>query len=316
MRSAMRATAEAKGRDGLVAEAMVDKDIDLPPHAKAGWLLTVAHSQSKEQGLWDGDAESLDQVLAWAGLEGAEVIRPEQNWAESVARILTDPIVSSVLMSIGVLGILIEFYTPGFGLAGIVGFLSLLAFFGGHLIVQLVGWEEMILLLLGAVLLGVEIFVLPGFGVAGVLGILALLAAFLLALLGVDFGTALDLGLAGQALFQVMASLALAGTAFVLLLRFLPSIKPVRNLILSYSLRADQGVVALNQNVTEEEMAGSVGITLTDCRPVGKARIGERKLDVYSRGEVINKGVEIRVVRVEGARILVEPVAEVDSTKG
>lgn len=316
MRGAMRATAEAKGRDGKVAEAMVDKEVNLPPYAKEGWLLTVAQSQARQLGLWDGDAESLEQVLAWAGLEGAEVIRPEQNWAESVARVLTDPIVSSILMSIGVLGILIEFYTPGFGMAGIVGVLSLLVFFAGHLVVRLVGWEEMTLVLLGGVLLAVEILIIPGFGVAGVLGILALLGAFLLTLLGVDFSVALDLGLVGQALFQVMASLAIAGAVFIVLLRYLPSLRPVRKLVLSYSLRADKGVVALNQNVVPEEISDAVGVTLTNCRPVGKALLGGRKLDVHSQGEIIPKGTDVRVVRVEGPRIVVEPTSPDGVKKG
>lgn len=310
MRSAMKATAEANGRDGTVAEAMVDREVDLIPWAKSGWLLTVAQSQAKELGLWDGEAESLDELLAWAGLEGAEVVRPDENWAESVARFLTDPVVSSVLMSIGILGILIEFYTPGFGLAGIVGGLALLLFFAGHLVVRLVGWEELLLLLVGAILLGVEVLVLPGFGVAGVLGIVALVAAFLLALIGVDFGSAMDLGLAGQALFQVMASLALAGVIFVILLKFLPSLKPVRKLVLHYSLRAEQGVVALGQGMRTEEILGLEGITLTDCRPVGKARFGEKKLDVQSQGEVLPKGSAVRILKVEGPRIVVERMAE------
>ncbi|GEM_PF-26695 len=308
MRSAMRATAEAKGRDGKVAEAMVDKDISLPPHAGKGWLLTVAHSQAQDLGLWDGNAESLEEVLAWAGLEGAQVLRPEENWAESVARFLTDPVVSSILMSVGVLGIIIEFYTPGFGFAGIVGLLSLLLFFAGHMVVMLVGWEEVALFVVGAALLAVEILIIPGFGVAGVAGAAAIIASLLLALVGVEFSVALDLGIAGKALFQVMASLATAGVLFVLLLRYLPSTRPMKRLILSLPFGAEDGVVALPQGLHEAEILGQEGLTLTHCRPVGKASLVGRKIDVSSEGEVIPKGTRVRVIKVEGPRIVVRVV--------
>src|SRR5690606_32367226 len=105
-------------------------------------------------------------------------------WAERVLRFLTQPVVASLLLTIGFLGLLIELQTPGVGLPGVLGVLCLVAFFGGHAIVKLVGWEQVLLVVLGLALLALEIFVLPGFGVAGVLGLVALGAGLTTSLLG------------------------------------------------------------------------------------------------------------------------------------
>ena len=78
----------------------------------------------------------------------------------------------------------IEIKTPSFGLAGLVGLVSLGAFFGSHLIVGLAGLEEVILLGVGLVAFGIEVFVVPGFGVAGMIAILCIGSAIFLALIG------------------------------------------------------------------------------------------------------------------------------------
>lgn len=303
MRGVMRATAEAKGRDGLVAEAMVDAELELPEYAPKGRLLTATEHQAEALGLLDGRADSLEEVLALAGLEGARVISPTLNWAEKTARILTHPVVSSVLMSIGMLGILIEFYTPGFGIAGIVGALSLFLFFAGHLAVNLAGLEELLVFALGAALIVVEIFFIPGFGLAGVVGAIFIALSLILALVGLDLRIAWDVGLLNDA-FQSFA-LAVVGSAvaFVLSLRFLPNAGPVRRLVLTETIRNDE-----QHQADRLSLPGQEGTALTPLRPGGKARIGERKLDVVTSNEFIDTGEHIRVLRVDGPRITVERI--------
>ena len=75
----------------------------------------------------------------------AGVGRTSQTWAETLVRFLTNRIVASLLMTIGLLGILVEFRAPGFGLPGVVGLLSFAVLFWGHWLVQLAGWEELLL---------------------------------------------------------------------------------------------------------------------------------------------------------------------------
>ncbi|MEZ4286996.1 MAG: hypothetical protein R3A47_02380 [Polyangiales bacterium] len=86
----------------------------------------------------------------------------QTNWGEKAARFLTDPTVSGLLLSIGMLGVMIAFYTRTLGPFTAAGIVALALFFGGHAIVQLVGWEEAILFFIGLVLMALEIFVIPG----------------------------------------------------------------------------------------------------------------------------------------------------------
>jgi membrane-bound serine protease (ClpP class) len=303
MRGVMRATAEAKGRDGHVAEAMVDAGIVLAEYAPEGRLLTATEHQAEALGLLDGHADSLEEVLEFAGLEHARVVAPTINWAEKTARFLTHPVVSSALMSIGMLGILIEFYTPGFGIAGIVGALSLFFFFAGHLAVNLAGLEELLLFAIGVVLIIVEIFFIPGLGLAGVIGAIFIALSLVLALVGLDLRIAWDAGLLADAFMKFALAMVGTAVAFALSLRYLPSIGPMRRLILTETIKDDKQHQANRTNLPGQE-----GTAITPLRPGGKARIGGRKFDVVTSNEFIDKGEGIRVLQVDGPRITVERI--------
>lgn len=184
VRKEFRATAEARKRPPLIAEAMVDADVQIPGLIEKGKLLTLTTEEALKHKVADFRAETIDSVLEQLALTGAQVKRASPNWAEDLVRFLTNPIVSSLLMTVGMLGIFLEIRTPGFGLPGALGIASLALFFWGHWLVQLAGWEELLLVVSGFVLLVLEIFVIPGFGLAGIAGIGALLAGLSLSLIG------------------------------------------------------------------------------------------------------------------------------------
>ncbi|MGH7266303.1 MAG: NfeD family protein, partial [Candidatus Rokuibacteriota bacterium] len=184
VRKEFRATAESRGRPPLVAEAMVDADVEIPGVIEKGKLLTLTTDEALEHGIADFRADDLQAVLARLGLAGATLRHASPNWAEGLVRFLTHPVLSSLLMTVGILGIIVELRTPGFGVPGALGLASLGLFFWGHWLVRLAGWEELLLVGLGLVLLAVELFLLPGFGVAGSLGAVALVAGLGLSLLG------------------------------------------------------------------------------------------------------------------------------------
>jgi membrane-bound serine protease (ClpP class) len=54
---------------------------------------------------------------------------------------------------------------------------------------------------------------------------------------------------------------------------------------------------------------GLAGVASTDLRPSGKARFGERLVDVVSSGDFIEAKTPIRVIEVEGARVVVASAA-------
>jgi membrane-bound serine protease (ClpP class) len=301
VRKEFRATAEARGRPVALAEAMVDPDVDLPGLAPKGKLLTLTADEALQRGLADRRATDMPDLLRAAGLERAGVDRVGVNWAERLVRWLTHPVVSSLLMTIAVFGILIELRTPGFGLPGVIGLLALAAFFWGHWLVRLAGWEELLLLAGGIVLLAVEIFALPGFGVAGVLGGLAILAALTLSLVGSNASAA---GIASAAT-RVVFSLALSLAAALLLLRALPRLPFGRRLILQAALPAGQGTDGGEPPRREPSPARQSGRTLTPLRPAGTAEFGGERVDVVSEGDFLEADEAVEVVRRDGNRVVV-----------
>ncbi|HAV21169.1 MAG TPA: peptidase S14, partial [Firmicutes bacterium] len=137
LRGEFEATAENRGRDPEIAAAMVDADISIEGLVAKGKLLTLTAQRAKDLGFIDAIAASRQEALAEFGLEGAKVVETAQTRAEKLARFLTDPTVSSILLTLGFLGLLFEITTPGWGVPGTVGVLALAQFFGGRLVVGL-----------------------------------------------------------------------------------------------------------------------------------------------------------------------------------
>ncbi|MBI4819521.1 MAG: nodulation protein NfeD [Deltaproteobacteria bacterium] len=300
MRSEMRATAEAKGRRGDIAEAMVDADVEIPGISPKGKLLTATTELARRIGLSDAEADTLPDVLAMLSLSRAEVVRAEPNWAEKVARFLTDPTVSGLLMSLGFLALMIELYTPGFGAVGAIGLMLLGLFFGGHMIVELAGWEELLLFSLGLVGIVLEIFVFPGTGVAGILGAAMVLASLVLAMIGLPLSISWSIGAISSATGLVLTALGVSVGALLLLANRLPKTRAGRWMVLKEKIGPD-----LETSPKSRVEVGQTGTALTDLRLSGKAKIGESVLDVVSQHEYIDKGAPVRVSEIDGLKIVV-----------
>ena len=299
VRKEFRATAESRKRPPLIAEAMVDADVEIRGLIQKGKLLTLTTEEALKHNLVDFRADTIADVLKQFDLAGAEVRQASPNWAENLVRFLTHPIVSSLLITIGMLGIILEIRTPGFGVPGALGIASLALFFWGHWLVQLAGWEELLLVGSGLVLLVLEIFVIPGFGLAGVLGIGALLAGLSLSLIGGGATWEFILKAAGRVVF----SLLLALVASLAVLRFLPRLPFGRRLILETELLAGAGGSSAPES--DRMWLGKSGTALSPLRPAGIAEIEGERVDVVSDGDLIEPGVPIVVTHVDGNRIVV-----------
>jgi len=299
MRKEFRATAEARKRPLLVAEAMVDPDVVITGVIDKGKLLTLTTTEALKLRVADVRADSLEAVLEYLKLPGAEVRRPSVNWAEQLVRFFTHPVLSSALITIGILGIIVELRTPGFGVPGAVGIASLGLFFWGHWLVRLAGWEEILLVALGVILLALEVFVIPGFGITGVLGILALLGGLTLSLVGAGASGAGVLYAVGR----VSLSLLLAIAVSLALLRFLPRLPYGRRLVLDTGLNARAGYASAPE--TDLKWIGKRGTAASPLRPAGIADLEGQRVDVVSQGEYIETDTPIEVVRVDANRIVV-----------
>jgi membrane-bound serine protease (ClpP class) len=299
MRKEFRATAESRKRPPGLAEAMVDADVEIPGVIDKGKLLTLTTAEALQHGVADARADSLAAVLASLDLAAAEVRRVGQTWAETLVRFLTHPVVSSLLMTVGILGIIVEIRTPGFGAPGALGVASLALFFWGHWLVRLAGWEELLLVGAGVLLLAVELFVTPGFGMTGILGLAALVGGLGLSLVGA--GATWEFVLA--AVGRVAISLLLAIAASLALLRVLPRLPFGRRLVLETELTAREGFASPPER--DRAWLGKRGTAASTLRPSGIADLEGERVDVVSDGEFIDAGEPITVVRVDGNRIVV-----------
>lgn len=298
VRKEFRSTADARERPGLIAEAMVDSDVEIPGLIEKGKLLTLTTEEALEHGLADFTASNLDELLAQIEITGAQIEYVHENWAERIVRFFTHPVVASLLMTLALLGLIVEIRTPGFGIPGAIGIACFAAFFWGHWLVQLVGWEEVLLLVVGGGLLVVEVLVLPGFGVAGGLGIAALIAGLTLSL----FGSGATFATVVYAFSRVAASGALAMVGSLLAFRFLPMLPVGRKLVLQGALSGGEHP---DPELGRPKLVGSRGSTLTPLRPAGLALLQGQRVDVVSEGEFIDAHCSIEVVSEAGNRIVV-----------
>jgi len=302
MRAQMRALAEAGGLDPDIAEAMVDEELEIEGVVEAGKLLTLTTSEAVDLG-YAKEVADWDALLVDLDLAGAAVRAMEVNWAERIVRFLSNPIVAPFLLSLGFLGLIAEIKSPGLGIAGFAGLLSLALFFGSHLILGLAGMEDILLFGAGVILIGVEVFIIPGFGLFGVLGGVGVLGGIYMSMIG-GLPTLPDFAQAGAILSTSLLIILITSWA---LLRHLPQSSRLAKsgiFLLAKGKRKDGWASAPSR----PELLGREGVAMTDLRPAGTVLIGEERVDAVSESEWIEDGTVIRVVSSEGYRLVVRPL--------
>jgi membrane-bound serine protease (ClpP class) len=294
LRAEFAATADRNHRDATLAAAMVDKSIDAPMYKKPGAILALTAGEATRAHIADAVAPDLSAALALEHLGGARRYAG-YTWGEELARFATSPEVSGLLLSIGVLGLLIEMQTLH-GIAGLIGVLALGVFFGTHVYAGFSNSLVIGLALLGVVGILLELHVVPGHGVPGALGMIALVSAVVLA-----FGFA-SLFVAAQA---ISIAIVLSALAFALSTRIFPESAFMKRIVLS-AAQGPEYVASLDHH----ELVGQHGHATSFLRPAGVASVGGQRVDVLTEGDFVPAGSPIRVTRVEGARIFVAPVIE------
>jgi membrane-bound serine protease (ClpP class) len=306
-REEMRSTAETNGRNGDIAEAMVDADKELEGISAEGKLLTLNTRTALEHKIADVEAESVADALDKLGLAG-KVLDVSPTWSEALVGFLTSQAVASMLF-LAMMGLAyMEYQTPGFGIFGGGAVLCGLVLYFGHYMVNLAGWEEMILLVVGVALILAEIFVAPGFGLLGISGLLAVLSSFAMLLMAGDWSDfTFNNPFTIDALSQVLLTTFLAIFMFLLMMRYLPRASPSLGgrLILQTNLAA-AGYQSHEETVTS--LVGEIGTTKTALRPSGKATIGAKRRNVETEGEFIAAGQEVRVMHHKEGRIVVRGI--------
>lgn len=293
--SKMRSAAEANGRDGDIAAGMVDRNVVIKGLKEKGSLISLSAEQAVKLNIADRLADEEADVLDTIGLPQAKIVKTDLTLAEKVARFLTSPFVIPILFTIGLVGIAVELFTPGFGIAGGIGVTAFALYFFGHFIAGFAGAETFVLFVIGIVLLVVELFV-PGFGLFGILGIISL-------------GT----GIARAAYDSVYVLIALSGALLVALVVLFVVIRLFggkgawRKFVLTEKQDNEAGYVAASPH---KDLLGKQGQTVTPLRPAGAAKFETQRIDVVSDGSFIAQGEPVVVVAVDGTKVVVRRSAD------
>ncbi|MDE3001265.1 MAG: nodulation protein NfeD [Gemmatimonadota bacterium] len=310
-RNEMKATAEKTGRPPELAEAMVDEDVDIEDLAPKGKLLTLTTSEAVAEKIAEyaitvtGEGDKLRAVLAQYELQGARVTRQSVNWSEQVVRWLTHPIVASLLMSLGFLGLIFEIQSPGWGVGGTIGLICLGLFFGSHMLVKLADWTEVLLFLVGVIMVIADLFFIAGFGVLAIPGVILMFAGLFLSLMGrSELWTWESVADGARPLLLAFITTILIGG---LMLKMLPRTSAWKWLVLQEEERRDAGYIATGEH---DGLLGKEGVAFTPLRPSGTGLIEGRRVNVAADGEFIEKNSPITVIEVEGNRIVVRKTGE------
>ncbi|MCH7721888.1 MAG: nodulation protein NfeD [Bacteroidetes bacterium] len=303
MRSEMRSTAERNGRRTDIVEGMVDERIVIEGLVDSTQLVTLTSEEAYKFGIADTLANNLDELLAAFNLESARMIEIHPNWAEAVVRFLNNPIITSILIMIGFFGLLAEIKSPGWGVPGTAGLIALTLFFGTSYILQLASVIEILMFIIGVALILLEVFVIAGFGIAGVSGIILVFASLFFSLIGSD--PFLDFEMVSNAIIQLSVSLVAAIILIIILAKFLPKTTIFNKFVLAVEEKKDAGFVS---HSTSDELVGKKGVAITTLRPAGTAKIDGNRVDVVSESEYIEKGQKIKVIAVEGIRVVVKEI--------
>ena len=272
---------------------------------EAGKLLTLTHTEAMEYGLIPTTATSIDEVMGYYGYGGLEVRKVDPNWAEQFYRWLSSPMISGLLLMMGLGGLYLEIRTPGIGLPALIGITCLAVFFGSYYVMGLAGVEDLALLLIGLVLVGVEIFVLPGFGFVGLAGFVCIIAGLVMSMTRVtipEFDWQWQrLEDAGQT-FTV--ALSLFAVLTLLTWKFLPRTRLFKALQLNEQQLTTAGYTVQSAD-TEDKLAGMEGVATSRLSPSGRGRFNGKTYDIVTRGEYIDKGTKLVIIHADGNRYVV-----------
>jgi len=299
--SQMRSAAELRGRDPQIAEAMVDKNAGVvmkPIHrtVSKGELVSLTAEEAVKVGYAETKAADLNEVIRFAGAEGHPVIHLNPSAAETFARYVTTPWVATLLLFIGIAGIAIELFVPGFGIPGIAGLLGFGLYFFGHYAAGFAGVEEIAFFIIGVVLLIIEIFV-PSFGILGILGILSLFGSVVMAAYNTQ-----------QAALNLSIAFVLALVVVFIFIRIFKHRGVWNRFILRDKLTTEQGYTS---SKARTDLLGKSGVAVTPLRPSGMISVEGERIDVVTTGEFIALNKQVVVVQVEGSRIVVKEASEV-----
>jgi membrane-bound serine protease (ClpP class) len=319
MRSTMRATAEAHGRDTVIsgndtivqwhrdpriAEAMVDPSIYIEGIIDTGKVLTLTAEEAIQYGFCEGTAENIEQVIELAGIENYEIRQHTLTALDKVIGFLLNPLISGLLIMVIVGGIYFELQSPGIGFPIAAAATAAVLYFAPLYLEGLAENWELVIFLVGILLIAVEIFAIPGFGVAGISGILLVITGLTLAMvdnLVFDLDWNIAFAEVIKKFFIVITSMFLSFILSLYIGKQLFTSSTFAGLALDSTLEVKDGFLGVEGQT--RNLVGKTGLAESVLRPSGKVVIEDEIYDALSEYGFINKGEKVRVIKYEGGQI-------------
>ena len=305
MRSIMRSTAEAKGRDPKIAEAMVDEDIKVDSVSMEGKVITFSTKEALKYGFCDAELNSIDEIMDRQGIENYEISSFELGSAEGIISFFLNPIVSSILILLILGGLYFEFQTPGIGFPIIASITALILYLVPYYLNGVAENWEIIMFFIGIIFIALEVFVIPGFGIFGIAGLFTSITSLILIMLNndlFDFTFVLSRDLVSSSLSVLISVLS-----FLLIVLFggikLTDSNAFKNIALAQTQEVSKGYIS---NRYSNNIVGKKGKSFTVLRPSGKIKIDSQIFDASTEGDFIEKNKNIIVVSVEGSSLKVK----------
>jgi membrane-bound serine protease (ClpP class) len=307
MRSIMRSTAEAKGRDPQIAEAMVDEDIKVDSISMEGKVITFSTKEAIKYGFCDAELNSVDEIMERQGIDNYEITNFELGSAEGIISFFLNPIVSSVLILLILGGLYFELQTPGIGFPIIASITALTLYLVPYYLNGVAENWEIIMFFIGIILIMLEVFVIPGFGIFGITGLFTSIGSLILIMLNndlFDFTFVLSKDLVNSSL-----SVLISVFSFLLIILFggikLTDTKAFKNIALGETQEVSKGYIS---NKYSNDIIGKKGKSFTVLRPSGKVIINDKIYDASTEGSFIEKNQKIIVSSTEGSSLKVNKI--------
>ncbi len=320
MRSTMRATAEAHGKDTIIkgndtiirwhrdpkiAEAMVDPVLSIPGIVESGQVLTFTAEEALRNHYCEGLAENIPEVLEKAGIKNYKLVEFKATTIDKFIGFLLSPLIQGLLIVVIIGGIYFELQTPGIGFPLAAAVTAALLYFAPLYLEGLAQNWELLVFLIGLILLALEIFVIPGFGVAGVSGIILIITGLTMAMIdnmAFKFEGVGAFDRVIKALLVVVISIAAGFFLALFVSRKVFTAKTFR-LALSNVQDKNEGYVSIDPH--QKDLIGKTGTAFTILRPSGRIEIDGEVYDAKAEIGYIEKGEQVKVIRDEAGQLYV-----------
>lgn len=292
-RSWLRDTANFRGRNPDVIEAMADKDLVIEGLTEDGKLVNLTSREAFEYGIADYISKDYKDIAEHFGYSNAEIVEKGESLQIKLAKYISSPYLSSLILSIAFVGLVVEIMTPGFGIGGTISIIGFGLYFGGNILAGNSNWTSLALFILGIILLIIEIIV-PGFGLPGISGIIF-----------VTIGVVLAMDSVLNALLSISVAIIITTCITIILVKRGFKSKLFKSIVLTNETRKEKGYLSSH---VDDSLLGKSGLAVSELRPSGFVNIEGNRLDVLSDEGYISMGTEVKIVRIEGSKIFVRRI--------